>query len=78
MSKQAGLTLLKSMMLCRWLVYITRFPVHVIQERNLAYSIFGEQLGESVFSEVIKAATASCMGMAASLLSYKRLPEKVT
>lgn len=62
---------------CRWLLFATRFPLHLIQEQNLARRIFGNQLGEVVFSEVIKAATASSMAIATSLLSYKRIPEKV-
>lgn len=49
----------------------------MIQERNLAHSIFGAKNGEEVFFEVVKAAAASSTGMAATLISFKRLPEKV-
>ena len=62
---------------CRWIGYFTRFPDHLIQEQNLAHSIFGKQLGEEVFFEVNKGATSTCMGMATSLLSFKKIPEKV-
>jgi hypothetical protein len=56
--------------------YFSRVPIYLVQEKNLAFQIFGKDVGLSVLLEIVKPAHIVSTSMLAGLLGYKRIPDK--